>query len=249
MSFENQTIIITGAAGDVGRAISQLCYQHGANLVLVDISDTALNKATTGFDPSRFVKVVGDISSEEVNQKMVDVAISRFTRIDGLVANAAIEGEMAPIECITVEDFERVMSINVKGVWLSARAVTPHMKRCSSGSIVITASVGGVTGSPMVSSYVTSKHATVGIMRALSMELGPDNIRVNAVVPCGIEGRMINTIKSMLPEGAIDASVQRQAFKRLAFPIEVAQMMRFLLSDESQMCSGGLYHIDGGYST
>ncbi|MFT5705157.1 MAG: NAD(P)-dependent dehydrogenase (short-subunit alcohol dehydrogenase family) [Shewanella sp.] len=248
MTLSGKTIIITGACGNVGAAATDLFYQHGANLVLVDLHQDSLEQLALNYAPERCQILAGDLSLEQTNMDMAVLAIDTFGRLDGFLANAAIEGAMGPIGTAKVEDFDRVMAVNVRSVWLGVKHVSNAMKG-NGGSVVITSSIGGITGSPMVSAYITSKHAVVGIMRALSMELGSDNIRVNSIHPCGIEGRMIEGIAKMLPAGAIEASLTRQAFPRLVTPDEVAKLMRFLISDESLMCTGACYNVDGGYST
>jgi NAD(P)-dependent dehydrogenase (short-subunit alcohol dehydrogenase family) len=246
--LKNKTIIITGACGDVGQALTALCYSHGANLVLADINQTALDFAEQKYDSSRVQVIKVDVSQESENIAMVDCAIKHFGKIDGFVANAAISGKMSAIEDMNLEDFTSVLNVNLVGVWLGIKSVAKEIKK-QGGSIVITSSVGGITGAPFVSNYVSSKHGVVGLMRSLSLEMGDNNVRVNCVCPTGIEGRMINDIAAQLGEEIKIGAVSRQSIKRLATPKDVAQMMVFLLSDESQLCTGGCYNVDGGYST
>ncbi|MCL2915495.1 SDR family oxidoreductase [Shewanella corallii] len=249
MSLANKSVIITGACGNVGEAAANLFYQQGAQLVLTDLSQRKLQEKFKHFSAERCRLVDGNITEETTNIEIVSEAMKQFGKLDGFLANAGIEGQMGPIADADVDSFDKVMAVNVRSVWLGVKHVSKAMQSSGGGSIVITSSVGGVTGSPFVSAYITSKHAVVGIMRSLALELGADNIRVNTVHPCGVEGRMIEHIRSMLPPGAIEKSLERQALARLVNPSEVAGIMRFLISDESRMCTGGCYNIDGGYST
>jgi NAD(P)-dependent dehydrogenase (short-subunit alcohol dehydrogenase family) len=246
--LKDKTIIITGACGDVGSTLSALCYSHGANLVLADINQTALDIALQQYDNTRVQVIKVDVSKESDNIAMADCAIKNFGQIDGFVANAAISGKMSAIEDMELDDLTSVLNINLVGPWLGIKSIAKEIKK-QGGSIIITSSVGGITGAPFSSSYVASKHGVVGLMRSLSLEMGDDNVRVNCVCPTGIEGRMINDIAAQLGEEIKTVAVSRQSIKRLAKPKDVAQMMVFLLSDESQLCTGGCYNVDGGYST
>jgi NAD(P)-dependent dehydrogenase (short-subunit alcohol dehydrogenase family) len=174
------------------------------------------------------------------------------------LANAGIEGSVSPIPDYPIEVFDRVMAVNVRGVWLGIKYVVPVMQARGKGSIVITSSTAGIGGSADMSAYVTSKHAVIGLMRTAALECAPLGIRVNSVNPAPIETRMMRSIEEMRVAGLDDPAVTveqaKQAFaariplQRYGNPEEVAQLMLFLASDESSFCTGGVYMADGGRS-
>ena len=155
-----------------------------------------------------------------------------------------------------VEMFDKVMSVNVRGVWLGLKYIMPEMNKRGGGSIVITSSTAGVRGSPRMSPYSTSKHAVIGLMRSAAMEGSSMGIRVNTVNPAPIQTRMMRSIESQrLDVGGLgfssveeiqETTAESSPLKRYGEPEEVANLMMFLASDESSYCNGGVYMVDGG---
>jgi NAD(P)-dependent dehydrogenase (short-subunit alcohol dehydrogenase family) len=168
------------------------------------------------------------------------------------IANAGIEGAVTGIVDYPLEQFERVMAVNVRGVWLGIQCVVPFMRQRGGGSIVITSSGAGTHGMPKMAAYSASKHAVIGLMRSAAIELAKDNIRVNTVNPGPVETRMMRSIEENLAPGAAEKIKQRfehaTPLKRYAAPAEIAQMMVFLASDASSYCTGAIYAVDGGDS-
>ncbi len=256
--LDGKVAVITGATGGIGSAAARLFASEGARLTLIDLDEAALQDAVRSIGEDRSSYVVADVSRPEQAQAYIDAAVSRWGGIDALLANAGIEGTLSPIPDYPAEVFDRVMAVNVRGVWLGIKYAVPAMRERGGGSIVITSSTAGIGGTPEMSAYTTSKHAVIGLMRTAALEGAPFNIRVNTVNPSPIETRMMRSIEELRAAALDDSSVTietaKQAFaeriplQRYGNPEEVARMMLFLVSDDSSFCTGGVYMVDGGRS-
>jgi len=250
--LSEKVAVITGAAGDIGRTAAQLFAGEGAKVVLVDVNGDALNAAARTIGNDAVSLVLADVTDPVQVQQYIQSALDRHGRIDVFVNNAGIEGVVKPIPEYPVEIFDRVIAVNVRGVWLGMKYMIPVMMEAGGGSIIITSSIAGIKGSPLVSAYIASKHACVGIMRAAAMECAEAGIRVNTVNPAPIETRMMRSLeKGLMPETPSEAKglfQQMMPLGRYGTPEDVAQLMLFLASDESSYCTGGVYMVDGGTS-
>jgi len=244
--------VITGGAGSIGIAAGKLFAREGAGILLVDRNEEMLEKAVQSFQEGQINYVVADVTNADHTQRFKQAAIDLYGGIDIFVANAGIEGVVKPITDYPSEVFDNVIKVNVRGVWLGLKYIIPEIKRRGGGSIVITSSDGGIKGAAGVSAYVASKHAVIGIMRTAALECAPMGIRVNTVNPSPIESPMMRSLeKGFAPEAPLKAQkgiIAATPLKRYGTPEEVAQLMLFLASDESQYCTGCVYMIDGGRS-
>ena len=250
--FENKTVIVTGGSGGIGSAAVRHLANQGANVVAVDLNEEDLTRTTHDLDSSKVKTCVADVTKAADNNNMAAQTIEHFGRIDGFLANAGIEGQVADTLSYDEDVFDQVFAVNVKGVWLGLRAVIPQMIEQNSGSIVITSSVAGLRGSPMITPYCTSKHAVIGLMRSVAKEYANYNIRVNTVNPSPVETRMMRSLEQgMAPTDSNAAKVRIAStipLGRYADPKEIAQVMAFLLSDESSWITGAVLPVDGGNS-
>ena len=250
--------LITGGAGGIGQAAARQFAAEGARVVLVDRDEEALQSVVGSIGEDRASYAIADVTQPEQVQSYVAAAVERWGGIDILLANAGIEGTIAPIPDYPVDMFDQVMAVNVRGVWLGLKYVIPVMRERGGGSIVITSSTAGIGGNADMSAYVTSKHAVIGMMRAAALECAPLGIRVNTVNPAPIETRMMRSLEEMRVAAADSSEVTvertKQAFaariplQRYGNPEEVAKLMLFLASSESSFCTGGVYMVDGGRS-
>ena len=155
-----------------------------------------------------------------------------------------------PITDYAIDTFDKVMAVNVRGVWLGLKYAAPEIAKRGGGSIVITSSVAGVRGAAGVSAYIASKHAVIGLMRTAALEMAAKKIRVNTVNPAPVDTRMMRSLEAgFQPDDPGQAKEMMSAMvplQRYAEPVEVARIMLFLASDESSYCSGGVYMVDGG---
>ncbi|MCH6236078.1 SDR family NAD(P)-dependent oxidoreductase [Cognataquiflexum rubidum] len=246
--LENKVAIITGGAGSIGMTTAKLFLEEGAKVLLVDLEEEPLKKAVKELGGKAVQYCVADVTKASDVKSYVDTAVKAFGKIDVFFNNAGIEGTVKPIVDYPEEMFDKVIAVNVRGVWLGNKYVLPHMN--DGGSIIITSSVAGLLGSPNVSAYIISKHAGVGIMRATSVEAAPRKIRVNSVHPSPVDNRMMRSLEEGFSPGQGDA-VKKQLeltipLGRYAKPIEIAKLVLFLASDDSQFITGTTQVIDGG---
>ena len=248
--LEGQTAVITGAAGGIGSAAVRAFAKEGANVLAVDIDAEKLNQLLDALDDDRVSSYVVDVTQASENQAMADVAVERYGGINHFLANAGIEGQVRPILSYDEDIFDRVLAVNVKGVWLGLRAVVPKMIESGGGSVVITSSVAGLRGGPNVAPYSTSKHAVIGLMRSAAKEFAPYNIRVNTINPSPVETRMMRSLEAGSSPDDPDLAKQRIAANiplgRYAEPSEIASVMLFLCSSDASWITGSVYTVDGG---
>lgn len=243
-----QVVIITGAADGIGLAAAKLCAAAGAKLMLVDSNAAALEAAAAEFGDAA-AAMAADVADPETASRYVEMAIARFGRVDIALLNAGMAGPVAPVHAVTAADFDRVMAVNVRSVWSGIAALFPVMK-AHGGSIVVTASTGGVLGAPMVAPYIASKHAVIGLVKSAALEGVRYGIRVNAVAPAPIDTAMMAHINAGL--GAGDAAKSRARtiahvpMQRYGTADEVAKTMVFLAGGDASYTTGAVYLIDGG---
>ncbi len=248
--LENKVVIITGGAGSIGKVTAKLFLDKGAKVMLVDLFEDTLKKTVEELNSENVKFCVADVSKAVEVENYINETVKVLGKIDIFFNNAGIEGAVKPITDYPEEIFDKVISVNVKGIWLGNKFALPHMK--DGGSIIMTSSVAGILGFANLSAYVTSKHAVVGIMRTTAIEAAPRKIRVNSVHPAPVNNRMMRSIEESASAGhAEEVKKQFEAtipFGRYAEPIEIAKLVLFLASDDSQYITGTTQVIDGGMS-
>lgn len=248
----NKVAVITGGAGAIGLTTAKLYADEGAKVLLVDLNEAALKSAVETLGANHASYYVADVTNPDQTKGYIDAAIERYGKIDILFSNAGVEGKIGPIAESNVEDFDKVMAVNVRGVWLSLKYGIPAMEKQGGGSIIITASIAGLHGFADLAPYVTSKHAVVGLMRSAAKEVSAKGIRVNSIHPAPIEGRMMRSIENGVAPGAGDQA--KASFSsiipagRYGMPAEVGNLALFLASDDSAYCTGACFSVDGGMS-
>jgi len=236
--LQGRTALVTGAAGAIGLAVVRLLIERGATVACV------VRRPPAEPLPDGALVLHADVSREAEVQAAVAEAVRRAGPIDILVNNAGIEGPQAPIGDYGTADFMRVLEVNVLGVFLGLKSVMPAMIARGSGAIVNLSSIAGVRGSAMMSGYVASKHAVLGLTRSAALEAAPHGVRVNAVLPGFIESRMLSDIATRLGAEAAGLAT-RVPEGRLGQPEDVARAVAFLASDEARYMNGAALTIDG----
>lgn len=244
--------IITGGAAGIGLAAAKLFVAEGAKVLLVDVQRAQLDAAAAELGSDNAIAMVADVSDAAQTRAYVDAAVERWGRVDILFANAGIEGKVASLTDYPLDEYERVMAVNVRGVFLGLQAVFPIMLKQGGGSIVITSSLGGLKGTPRIGPYIASKHAVVGLMKTAALEGAAHGIRVNTINPAPIATHMIQSLEQQWAPNAPEKIKARMEtgvpMHRYGTPEEVARLALFLASDESSYCSGTSFPIDGGMS-
>ena len=246
--LENKVAIITGGSGSIGKITAKLFLDEGAKVMLVDITQDTLKKAVQELNSEHVKYCVADVSKAVDVENYINETVKLFGKIDVFFNNAGIEGVVKPITDYPEDVFDKVIAVNVKGIWLGNKYALPKMK--DGGSIILTSSVAGILGFAGLSAYVASKHAIVGIMRTTAIEAASRKIRVNSVHPSPVNNRMMRSIEEGASAGhAEEVKKQFEAsipLGRYAEPIEIAKLVLFLASDDSQFITGTTQVIDGG---
>ncbi|WP_276210782.1 glucose 1-dehydrogenase [Heyndrickxia coagulans] len=253
--FTGKVAIVTGGGGGIGREACLKLAAGGAKVVVADLSDE-LGEETAGKireNGGEAIFVRTDVSKSKDVQHYVRTALDTYGKIDILLNNAGWEGKMKPLIDYPEEVFDKLMGINVRGVFLGMKYVLPHMISQKSGTIVNTASVAGLVGTPEMVAYGASKHAVIGMTKTAGIEAAPSGVRVNAVCPGVVDTEMMRKIENGFAGG--DSAAAEQTRQQMAAsaptgrytkPEEVANVLLYLASDLSSHIIGQTVVIDGG---
>ena len=254
-SFNNKTVLITGGANGIGQAVALAFAREGANTIIADIDQIRGTETVTHIRRNGGIAefVSADMTSSDAVSAMVDKAVSLFGRLDCAFNNAGIAQNGGRIVDTDMETFDRVISINVKGVLLCMKYELRQMQKQGFGAIVNAGSIAsfsamGQTRYPGNASagYIASKHAVIGLTRAAAMEHAKDNIRVNAVCPGVVRTQMFDNTLSRAPS-LHDAIEAMHPMGRIAEPADVAHAVLWLCSENSGFVTGHALAVDGGY--
>lgn len=243
---EGRRILVTGAARGLGRATASLLVERGAQVVVADLDEGGAQRTAAELgDAARAVRC--DVSSSDDVAAALQATVDAFGGLDTLVNNAGIEIAKPLVEH-TEAEYEQLMAINVKGVWLGIKHATPALAESGRGVIVNMSSVAGLAGAPLLGIYCASKAAVIQLSRVAAIELRDVGIRVNAVCPSFIDTKMVERLvapfEETLPMSFAEALEAKQG--RLGTAEEVAEMVAFLVSDDASFTTGSEFVLDGG---
>lgn len=256
MRLENKACVITGAGSGIGRASAIKFAREGANLILVDVNREGLEGTLQEIEviiPRREVHLVtADVTDEEQVQRFLYASMDKFGKIDVLFNNAGIVGSTSIFEDIHTNEFDKIVGVNLRGVFLGMKYALKMMKKQRGGAIVNTASKAGILGSANLSAYVSTKHGVVGLTKNAAIEYAPYGIRINALCPGFTNTEMaIATAKKVYPDNPqkyYDERIVNVPAGRFADPMEMANVAAFLASDEASYMNGQAIVVDGGQS-
>ena len=247
--LQNKTAIITGAASGIGRATAMLLAREGAAVTVVDINEAGGQAVADAIaeEGGRAIFVRADVTRAEDCQRVVQETVDAFGGVDILYNNAGVIRRADVVET-TEEEWDWVMAVNVKSIFLMCKYVVPVMAAAGGGSIINTGSGWGLKGGPRAISYCASKGAVVNMTRALAIDHGPQNIRVNSVCPGDIDTPMLRNEARQLGQAETDflAEAADRPLRRFGSPDEVAQAVLYLASDASSYVTGTALVVDGG---
>ena len=246
-TFEGKVALVTGGGGGIGRATALAFARAGARVAVVDVAAVAGLQTVQCIEAAGgqavFIQVNVAVAAEV--EAMVATTVQAFGRLDCAFNNAGIEEEHMRLADCSEDTFDRIMAVNVKGVWLCLKYQLAQMLAQGGGSIVNTASVAGLVGAPKMAAYSGSKHAVMGLTKSAALEYGRKNIRVNAVCPGVIRTAMYE--RAVLADPKVGPSVaQLHPIGRIGEPEEVAAVVLWLCSDAASFVTGHAHTVDGG---
>lgn len=236
--FDGINVVVTGGARGMGEAHARGFAAEGANVLIADLNADAGSVLAAELGPAAAFTQL-DVADESGWAAAVELVERRFGPVSVLVNNAGVLAPTAPLESVSLDDWQRVIATDLTGTFLGIRAAVPSLRRAGGGAIVNVSSIAGVEAVPLAAAYVASKYAVRGLTRAAALELGRDGIRVNAVLP--------GLVRTPMTEGVPEAATASVAISRLAEPSEVTRAVLFLASAEASYITGAEVVVDGGW--
>lgn len=243
MRLKNKVAIITGGGGDIGKATAIRFAREGARVVVVDLNEKTacetVNLIRKENGEANCIKT--DVTNDHAVQNMIQETIAKYERLDIMFNNAGVNSVEKKLPDVSLEEWKKVMDINITGVFLGMKYAIPHMK--SGGSIINTASIAGIKGQKLVAAYSASKSSVIALTKSTATEFGRKNIRINAIAPGIIETSMVDDWRKTDKWPVLSTA---NALKRIGQPEEIANAVLFLASDEASFITGETLVIDGG---
>lgn len=250
MKLKGKVALVTGAGSGIGKVTALLFAAEGARVACVDINEATAKQTAEQIEKAggQALAVSADVSTAAGNQAMVERAVARWGRLDILYANAGVPQSPTPVEEVDEATFDRIMAVNVRGVFLGVKHTVPVMKKQGGGVILITASTAAIRPRKGVQAYGASKGAVIALTKALALELAPHKIRVAAIAPVATDTPMLPAFmgKTVVDDKAREAMVRTIPLGRLNTPEDIARAALFLASDDAAMISGSCVEVDGG---
>lgn len=248
MVLQDKTIIVTGASGGMGKAAVALLLEEGANVVGCDLNTDVLDEFK---ENPGFMEYKGNLLEEDTVRAIFKETYDRFGSIDGLVNMLGIAQSATSIDDVSLDEYRKLMDVNMTSIFLTCREAAVYMKKQHQGKIINIGSVSTTRPRPGLQSYVASKGAVEAFSKALALELAPNQINVNVLHPGPSDTNMLGQFSA---EGVNVDENKKEIFEksvplgRLLKPVDIAHSVKFLLSDETNMVTGSVLHVDGGRS-
>lgn len=244
--FDDKTALITGAGSGIGAEIARRLGAGGARVVVADLDKDAAETIASEIEQKggAAIAVQQDVADPEAVRRSVEIAIERFGGLDLVVNNAGISGAIAPTADYSLVDWDKVIAVNLSGVFYGLKYQIPALLRSGGGSIVNIASILGSVGSANSPAYVAAKHGVVGLTKTAALEYASNGIRVNAIGPGYIDTPLLNALDREVYDGLVNL----HPIGRLGKPEDVAELALFLLSDRASFVAGSYHLVDGGYT-
>ena len=244
--MKDKVAVITGSGKGLGEAMALLFSREGAKIVVFDIDEGAGRETVEQIreQGGEAIFVHGDVSNPDDAVRLIDAAVDAYGRADVLVNNAGIHVDKT-VANTTEAEWDQILGVNLKGVFLCSKAAIPQMRRQGGGNIICISSISGLIGQLNQAAYNASKHGIIGLVRCMAYDHAQENIRANAICP----GVMNTPLVASVPEEHIAPYRKANLLERFAEPIEVANAALFLASDESSHVTGSAMVVDGGYTT
>jgi 3-oxoacyl-[acyl-carrier protein] reductase len=250
MQLQGKVALVTGAGSGIGRAAALLFAQEGGRVAAVDLREDAAKATAEAIERAggQALALRADVSRGADNEAAVAATVARWGRLDVFYANAGVPQAPTPVEDVDEAVFDRIMAVNVRGVFLGAKHAAPVMKRQRAGVILVTASTSAIRPRPGVQSYSASKGAAVVLAKSLALELAPFGVRVVAIAPVATETPMLPRFsgKEQVDDELLRKYLPTIPLGRLNAPEDVARTALFLASDAAAMITGACVEVDGG---
>jgi NAD(P)-dependent dehydrogenase (short-subunit alcohol dehydrogenase family) len=247
-ALENRVVIVTGAAGGIGRACALILGAAGARVIVTDVADGRETVDAIRENGGHAVFIEADVGAESEVEALVSNTVAMFGKLDGAFNNAGVEQCAVPLHELTAAQWERAVRVDLTGVFFCLKHQIRAMLKSGGGSIVNTASALGSVAIPNASEYVAAKHGVIGLTKAAAADYGPHRIRVNAVLPGIIQTQMIGRLADdPIFSAYFNKLRDRHPIGRFGQPSEVGETVKWLLSDAASFVTGASISVDGGY--
>jgi NAD(P)-dependent dehydrogenase (short-subunit alcohol dehydrogenase family) len=250
ISFENKVALVTGAGSGLGLATARAFAESGAAVVLADVNEAAIRAAADDLTAKGYkaLAIRCDVTDDAEIEAMVDQTVAAFGRLDAAYNNAGIQNVLAETADATREDFDRVIAVNLRGVWSCMKFELRQMRKQRSGAIVNCSSIGGIVGGAGRGTYHAAKYGVIGLTTSAALEYAAKGIRVNAICPGMIDTPMSDAMKAAGQTEALDAMLKDVPIARLGRPEEIADAVLWLCSSAASLVVGHALVVDGGYT-
>ncbi|MEM1156473.1 MAG: glucose 1-dehydrogenase [Pseudomonadota bacterium] len=246
--LQDKVAVVTGAGAGIGEAAALAMAREGATLVLADVNpdtgEQTLVKIREQGGEATFIPT--DVSQPEQVARLIETAVSVYGGLDCAFNNAGIDGALAPLDEVDIDEFDATLAVNLRGVFLCMKYQIPVMEQTGGGSIVNMSSVMGMVGSPKIGAYCAAKFGVLGLTKSAALDCALRGVRINAVCPGAVETQMVSQIMDTTPDVLADV-IAAVPMKRMASPLEVAETVIWLCSDRASFVTGAALPIDGAY--